>query len=287
MRQLVIALFLMTLGSSVWAELSFATDPVGDHFYYEPEELSGDVLVLAHGTRPKSMPAKEWARTNLDPWLAFAEDHGVLLIAPVFDDARFGNLSGGFGGYRSLFGKHMAADLFVTKLVQIHSARLQITERPFLIYGHSAGGQFAARFAVQHPGLVARVITSAPGRFSYPTLEVRWPYGAKQLARTIEWVDGSQQEVRISPNLRRYARAAGKIHVIVGAQDLAPQPQRPAHEGRTRVDLARSWVQAMNQNAKRFGRVEQVQLSVLPGLGHNYAPLAQAGQALLGLYLER
>ena len=287
MRQLIIVLFLMVLGAPVWADLSFATDPVGDHFYYEPDKLSGDVLVLAHGTRPKSMPAKEWARLNLDPWLAFSEERGVLLIAPVFDDARFGNLSGGFGGYRGLFGKLMAADLFVTKLVVLHSARLQIAEKPFLIYGHSAGGQFAARFAVQHPGLVAQVIASAPGRYSYPTLEARWPHGAKRLERSIEWADGSKQQVRVSPDLRRYAGAAGKIHVIVGAQDLSSQPKRPAHVGRTRVELGRSWVEAMNQNARRFGRMETVEFSVLPGLGHNYAPLAQAGQTLLRRYLEK
>lgn len=277
-RRVVVFLFLILFGGPVWADLAFFSQPEGDYYLYEPSKPAERVLVLAHGTRPKSSTAQDWALVNLKPWLEFAEQQRLLLIAPVFDDARFGNRKGGYGGYRGLFGKLVSADRFVIELAHRHAVS---DDKRFLMYGHSAGGQFAVRFVVRHPDLVAFALAGAPGRFSYPTTDARWPYGAGELARTIEWADGRRQQVRVAGDLRAYARAAGRIQVLVGEEDIKPQPERPAHKGRTRVALARSWAEAMNRNAARFGRSETVALSVLPGLGHRFGPLADAAQNIL------
>jgi pimeloyl-ACP methyl ester carboxylesterase len=277
-RRIVFFLLLIVFGGPAWADLAFIRQPEGDYYLYEPSKPAGHVLVLAHGTRPKSDTAQEWALENLKPWLDFADQQGLLLIAPVFDDARFGNRTGGYGGYRGLFGKLVPADRFVIDLARRHAVS---SDARFLMYGHSAGGQFAVRFVVRHPDLVNFALAGAPGRFSYPTKEARWPYGAGALNRTIEWADGRRQQVRVTGDLRAYARAAGRIHVLVGSEDLKPQPERPAHKGRTRVALAQSWTEAMNRHAKRFGRSDTVALTVLPGLGHRFGPLAEAAQSIL------
>lgn len=114
----------------------------GDHFVYHP---SGGVdienlLVIAHGSRNLDERAAETARRFLHRWTGFADAHGLALIVPVFDDDRFGNWKGGCGGYRGLFGREIGADKFVLGLVRTQRRVLGLPQKPFLLYGHSAGG---------------------------------------------------------------------------------------------------------------------------------------------------
>jgi len=269
-------LITFTVGST--AETRFVPTPEGDHFYYQPAEAAQDILVIAHGTRGKNETAQQTAQTFLNRWTHFAETHAVALIVPVFDDARFGNTGGGYGGYRGLFGKHVPADDFVIDLVTAYQADHALPQDPFLLYGHSAGGQFVIRFLVRHPNRVRRAVTSAPGRYSYPSRSAPWPYGAGPLTRSITWPDGTTQAIRVEGVLRDYANAAGKVHVIVGSQDTKPQPQRPLHLGKNRVEFARSWVTAMNESARRFGAAGRARVTVIPGIGHNSRALTPHAQ---------
>lgn len=269
---------LIALPSVATAETRFVRDPHGDHFFFLPNGTARGILVIAHGTRGKDETAQQTAKAYLNNWTDFSESHGIALIVPVFDDDRFGNTGGGYGGYRGLFGKHVPADDFVIGLVTSYQADLGLPPEPFLLYGHSAGGQFVVRFLVRHPDRVRRAVASAPGRYSYPAGLAPWPYGAGLLTRTITWSDGTMQSVDVRGALDNYAKAAGKIHVIVGSQDTAPQPQRPLHDGTNRIELAESWVAAMNDVAMRFGAAGRANLSIVPGIGHNSRALAPHAQ---------
>lgn len=256
----------------------------GDHFYFVPEAEVRDILVVAHGTRPTNNSATETAQSYLQRWQSFAQDENLLLIVPVFDDARFGNRSGGYGGYRGLFGKNVDADDFVIDLVEQYQDAAGIHRRPFLLYGHSAGAQFAIRFLVQHPELINEAVVTAPGRYSYPDLSSPWPYGAGLLSREIEWQDGTTQSVEVYGHLESYAEAASKIHIFVGADDLAPQPRRPSHRGETRPELAVTWVSDMNRNAVDLGYIDRDDLAsftILPGVRHNSQSLITFAQSYL------
>lgn len=272
------ALFLFTFTIGSKAETRFVSAPQGDHFYYHPNGPVRDILVIAHGTRGKDETAQQAAQIFLNRWTDFAEKHSVALIVPVFDDARFGNTSGGYGGYRGLFGKHIPADDFVIGLVAAYQTDLALPEDPFLLYGHSAGGQFVIRFLARHPDRVRHAVASAPGRYSYPSRSAPWPYGAGTLVRSISWPDGTTQAIRVEGVLRDYANAAGKVHVIVGSRDTKPQPQRPLHVGKNRVEFAKSWGAAMNENARRFGAAGRARVTVIPGIGHSSRALTPHAQ---------
>lgn len=266
----VLVLALISLAQYARAEIRLVPAHQGDHFSYTPPSGVRDILVIAHGTRLKSETARDTAERFTKRWTGFADTNQLLLIVPVFDDERFANRSRtGYGGYRGLFGKYQPADRFVLKLVESYQSDHQLPAAPFLLYGHSAGGQFANRFTVKHPDKVARTVLSAPGRYSFPSTKVTWPYGAGRLTRTIEWDERTRQRVSVQGRINEYAQAAGLIHIVIGAQDLKQQPKRPAHAASTRVSYARLWQRDMNDVAKRYGQPGGVTLQIVPGVGHN------------------
>ena len=280
-----LTVFFLLIAQCGWAGLSLTRDTVGDHFVYAPDAAPRGILVIAHGTRAKSEKAQATARRFAERWTDFADRNGLILIAPVFDDARFGNRGGGYGGYRGLFGRYVPADKFVLGIVARYRTLHSLPKAPLYLYGHSAGAQFAVRFGVRHPHAVTYVIASAAGRYSFPTPDAPWPYGAGMLQRKTKWPgDGAITEIEGAGRLQDYAAFAPKVAVLIGARDVAPQPTRPAHETTTRVATAKAWVQEMNRIAPQNG---QVKLLVAPGIAHDSNALTPLAMRLLRPHLPR
>ena len=267
---IVISVFLSL---SVNAEVIFEKSLEGNFYVYIPDEMPKNILVLAHGMLPKRQKASKVAMKYISRWVRYADEHNLLLIAPVFDTPRFGNLSGGSGGYRNLFGKYIPADIFVNQIVNRYAKNTSSGSDRFYLYGHSAGGQFVNRYVVTHPEKIIRAVISAAGRYSYPTTAVEWPYGAGSLSKTLKWKDGTKEEVNITKNLQNYALAASKISIVVGSKDIEVQPKRPAHIGNTRIEIANSWANKMNENAKRFELNGNVNVHVIPDIDHSSSKL--------------
>ncbi|GAA6136250.1 hydrolase [Oceaniserpentilla sp. 4NH20-0058] len=272
MRKLLFFIGLC-LSLSLNAEVIQKRNNEGDHFVYIPDETPKNILVIAHGMLSKIDKASDVAKKYISRWVKYADKHGLLLIAPVFDTSRFGNLGGGFGGYRNLFGKFVPADEFVNKLVSRYSFQTSSGSKRFYLYGHSAGGQFVNRYVVTHPDKVIHAVVSAAGRYSYPTTSSKWPYGAGNLSKNLKWKDGSKNRVFISKSLRNYALAANKVSIVIGSKDIKSQPKRPAHSGNTRIEIAKSWALEMNKNAKRYGVNGIVNVNVIQGIGHSSSAL--------------
>ena len=163
MRKLLILIGLclsLPLNAEVIQKMSYE----GDYFIYVPNEVPKNILVIAHGMLSKEDKASDIAKKYISRWIKYADQHRLFLIAPVFDTPRFGNLGGGFGGYRNLFGKFISADEFVNKLVSRYSFQTSSGSKRFYLYGHSAGGQFVNRYVVTHPDKIIRAVISAAGR---------------------------------------------------------------------------------------------------------------------------
>lgn len=264
------------------AETRFVSAVEGDHFVYLPPQPAQRILLVAHGTPRKDEPAKINAGRYLKRWLKLADRHSLIVISPVFDEARFGSRSQGYGGYRGLFGKHIGADEFIDRLVGKYARQTKGGNGKFLLYGHSAGGQFAVRYTVRYPDKVERAVVSASGRYSYPTTQVAWPYGAGRFRRTISWDKGKIKNTEtVKPRLENHAKAVSKIAIVIGAKDTKPQPKRPGHVGRTRVELARSWASQMNRLAAKQGKPGRIEVTVVPGIGHDSGKLTPHAAKLL------
>jgi poly(3-hydroxybutyrate) depolymerase len=254
----------------------------GDYFEYVPRRAIAGILVVAHGS-----VIEEKTEQNVDKvaeafarrWIGFADEHGLIVVAPVFGHS-FGSWNGepgvALGGYRALEGGEITADEFVHRIVDQYKDQIGGNDQ-FYLYGHSAGGQFANRYAVRHPERLKALILSAPGRYSFPDPKAPWPYGQKEV--TARPRSGGPSRV-ITPDPDGWRKAAAlPITVVVGSADTEPQPPRTDHAGSTRVDYARNWVDAMSQLAPE-GK-NRIRLIIVPGIGHSSSGLTPTCQKAL------
>lgn len=97
-------------------EIISVEDVYGVFFVYVPLSMSPnpDLLVLVHGTPAETWSVEETAKYYIDHWINFAEEEGVVLIAPSFSDENFssrkGEIEDKMTGYRGLFGREIGTD---------------------------------------------------------------------------------------------------------------------------------------------------------------------------------
>ncbi|MEL7211739.1 MAG: hypothetical protein AAGK92_03690 [Pseudomonadota bacterium] len=262
----IFTIFISALlcATSAPATTYFVEQDFGDHFVFEPSGDPQRILVVAHARTHSDLTYNETAKFYLDQWVDFAEKHSLLLVAPVFDTDRFGNDGGGAGGYRLLFGKYVDADDFVLFLADKYQDEYSISAKQFLLYGHYVGAQFALRFVARHPDVVEKTVVTSPIHFTYPYPNTPWPWGAGAIEEYLKWNDGTVQKVEEAGNLKDYAKAAGKTHVIAGEKDEYRDKPRPAHEGLTRPLRAISWLIATNRNAHAQGEDDLASYRIIP-----------------------
>lgn len=258
----------------------------GEYMEYVPRRAPRGILVIAHGSTEEEKSGQDLRRLAegfLRRWVGFADYHALVTVVPIFDH-NFGSWVSApgivLGGYRGLAGKEIGADEFVDRIVDHYRHRIDGAER-FYLYGHSAGGQFAGRYAVRHPDHLKALILSAPGRYAFPDPQAPWPYGQKEVTVRIR-PEEAPRVIRPDPDGWRKA-AALPIAVVVGTGDTEPQPPRAGHIGKTRVDYARQWVDAMTRVAPAGN--SRIRLITVPGIGHSSAGLTSACQKALAEYL--
>ena len=245
----------------------------GSYWLYIPPgvEQPAPVLVVVHGTVGDSETAIDTAETMLSLWQETAEQGRVVLIAPIFDNARYGGRAGPGGGYRGLYGRDIRADEFLLQIMQDVRQTIWVQDTIYL-YGHSAGGQFVNRFVVMHPGLIKRAVISAAGFYAYPNPDVVWADGMKRLQRGFIWCDACpEQEVVVKPDPENWLRAASlPIAVVVGDQDTATYERLPPGQlGTNPVENGRAWVEAMRQHVLAEGGDFNMTFLLVAEAGHD------------------
>ena len=259
--------------------------PHGRWLQYVPSRrlpATADILVVVHGTVDAGQPAVPLARTFINRWTGICEEKGAIAVAPAFDTQNFGGHEGPMGGYRALQGRVIGADDFVHEIVNSVRRRYRCDTR-FMLYGHSAGGQFAARYVVRHPNRIKRAVISAPSFYAFPNGSVTWPDGMGRLQRTVRWPgETTDRAIDIRPSPRGWLHAAQlPITVIVGSADTDPSNPAPGHTGNTRLARARQWVPAMNAFAATAAKRGTVRLAIMRGGEHSSAQLTPMAKAYL------
>ena len=269
-------------------EISTGMDEFGTYFTYMPNNATTEleILVLVHGTPPKQETEESDARIYINEWLSFADQNEFLLIAPVFTQEDFSSREGdhALSGYRGLFGREIGADEWVLRLTRAHQLALGLEAEPFHIYGHSAGGQFVARFLVTHPDEIETAVITAAATYPQPTKEVAWPFGMGELHSTIEWDADTIRAVDIVPDEQTWLAATQvPLTVIVGLEDRADLPIEliPGQNGWNRFTIARNWVQAMAAFAAERGIESRFTIWIIPGEGHSMSGLLAYSQRAL------
>ncbi len=207
------------------------------------------------------------ARRQIRLFADYAEQHGVALVAPLFDKHRF-------PGYQRLGLSGLRADLILQQILDELHQLTDIAQQPLYLFGYSGGGQFVHRYAMAYPQQVAAMVIGAAGWYTLPDSQQRFPYGC-----------GSHHKL---PGLRFQPHQFLRIPacVMVGAADNQPDAALrqsewlTLHQGRSRLERGQRWIRCMQQAATTHGLSTRYQFITLPTADHSFTrSVAQGNMA--------
>lgn len=227
-----------------------------------PSNMSPEAipLVAVHGIQ---RGAKQQAQL-LAPQAALL---GRPVVAPLFNTKNWPRYQQVVRGKR--------ADLALLQLMnELRLAGIWQTQK-FELSGYSGGAQFAHRFAMLYPQLVARLTVSSAGWYTFPD-EAAFPYGmASRPGRKNDWGP------RFASGLEQFLEIP--IKVCVGSKDCVADPNTrngteiDQQQGEHRVMRAKRWAAALRQVASAKGISAQVGLSIMPDCGHDFGQCVRLG----------
>lgn len=251
-------------------------------WYYRPStsEDSLRLIMVLHGMGRNG-------EDYLDSWIPYADENQLFVIAPEFSDEQpigfVGSLSGwGFeyrystGNVVSWFSRDLPEkDWYFTSVDHLFDAFLrsdpQLLNR-YILFGHSAGGQFVHRMAMFKPD--ARfdlAIAANSGWYTIPDIEQNYPYG----------ISGAPEvQDRITHSLQR------PLVVFLGTEDKPDQGgfrTRPEAigQGKSRPQRGEHFFKTAQHAASNRGLNLGWQLKYAEGIGHNYKDMAEAAIPLI------
>ncbi|WP_433503283.1 alpha/beta hydrolase [Pseudonocardia halophobica] len=219
------------------------------------------LVVVVHGTQ-------RMAERYRDAYRGFAEEHGCLVVAPLFPAGA--DEPGDLSGYKRLEFRGTRYDLVLLAMLDEIALRYPVRTDRFHLHGFSGGGQFAHRFALLHPERLASVSVGAPGRITRIDPGTPW------------WLGTADVEERFGRRLDLPTLRTVPVQMVVGDRDLdTTEIAEPGIDagGATRIDRLRS----LRANFERHGI--GVDLVLLPGIGHRGLEVQPAVQRFLAARL--
>lgn len=232
------------------------------YFVYVPKSggQNRPLFVTIHGI---SRNAREHARE----FSRLADDYGVVVVAPLFDERRFPD-------YQRLgrSGRGERADLMLERIVA-DAARLSGARADKIhLFGFSGGGQFAHRYALAHPDRIAAYAVGAAGWYTFPESALQYPLGTGNSPRL--------PDLRFEPRDFLAVPAA----VFVGERDiragraLRQSPHLSAEQGDNRYERGRSWITEMTLAAREHCLDTEFRFETLPQSPHSFLKSMRRGR---------
>jgi pimeloyl-ACP methyl ester carboxylesterase len=255
-------------------------------FAAEPQLAAQRLLALGAGRRLTSRHlASQGAGPAADPlplvalhgisrnaramWQAFgplAAAEGRTLLVPRFADGpwpRFQQIG------------RVRPDLALLDLFQ----QAGLAGQKIDLFGFSGGAQLAHRFAMIYPHRVATLHLAAPGWYTFPDSSLPWPQGLGAPASRRQRAFDAAAQSRLQ--LRQYLSL--RVRLWVGARDTARDaslrqtPDLDACQGKTRLERAFRYAEAFDRVARAMGLTPDIDLTVLPGCGHDFTECDEVG----------
>jgi len=225
-----------------------------EYFVYIPLSYQDDgkVLYTIHGITRN-------AHEHIEGFSGQAEKHGTILVAPLFSKEHFPR-------YQQLgtSAQQDRADMAFDHILQDVHEWLEITPAPMRLFGFSGGGQFLHRYAMFYPKRVARMVLTAPGWYTFPDPDRKYPYGIKS---TNEWP-------HLKFSLEKFLQIP--TMVLTGEEDdlrdsvLNRAREIDSFQGFDRIERAERWVSANRNLARSYGIVSDFRFEMVPNASHAY-----------------
>lgn len=251
-------------------------------FVHKPANYDGRALIVSlHGLGRNAAGYRNSTR-------ALGEQFGALVIVPLFDRERFPTWRFQQGGIvrrdaervlQAVAVNERTSDLLKAVIDQIRAAE-GASDMPYVLLGHSAGGQFLSRIAALAPLDPIRIIIANPGTWLTPSLEERFPYG----------LGGLPGGLADASTLERYLTQP--ITVMVGTADTETDNLSMTPAAKRQGDTRHA--RALHVFAQAKAQAEALKLPFgwhlleIPGVGHSARamyehPLAASAFCPLGL----
>ncbi|MEO8021414.1 hypothetical protein [Polaromonas sp.] len=248
----------------------FSDKPVTVH-YYKARSAGPDakVMMVIHG-------AERQGSRMRDNWMPFAEKNRLIVLAPEFDEARFSSRLFNMGGIESRDRSQWSFQI-VEHLFDFVRAQEGLSTPDYLLFGHSAGGQFVHRFMLlaEAPRVSVAVAANA-GSYtmpSYPSLmNDRFPYAL--------------DEGIVSPDKLRQVFAR-RLVVLLGETDTQtdaanlPKARQATAQGANRFERGSNFFAQATAQAQKLGTPLAWERVTVPGVGHDSRRMSQAAARLL------
>lgn len=233
-----------------------------DVFTYKPTNCAiSAILLVFHGASRDAGPYRDHA-------IPLAQRFCLLVVAPYFDKTRFPVERYQRGGIVENGTVRPPASWtvdFVTPLAAWARHQNGTPNLPYVLIGHSAGGQFLGRVAAYAAGGALAIIIANPSTWVEPSLTIAAPYGFGNLYAP------QQSEAA----LRRYL--AVPITVLLGGIDtgsheLSMTPEARM-QGANRLDRGEETFNSAKQVAEQHGWPFNWRLFVVPNVDHSAAKM--------------
>ena len=288
---LLVAFLILPDSAVAQSNLRLRSVPAGEYYVQLAKSPDANVLVIVHGTYTPPANARTAAKKFAQHWLNYGRQHNLTIVAPIFDDANYSSCrtSTGNWGYRGLLGKTYSADTFLHQVMDDLKDQRLVTREKFWLFGHSAGGQFASRYLVQHPDRILGAVVSSAKWYPFPDNKIMWPNGMKRRKRSERWPDGSRSTVFVQPSEELFLESTQlRVEVIVGEKDLEVFTDNQVKRfGSNRILRAQNWCREMSELAKRNSQESRIAFHLVPGSGHDPQKLSTFAQTQLDRMLER
>jgi hypothetical protein len=142
---------------------------------YKPEKCSGRILILNfHGIDRN-------AGTYRDSVRRLARRTCALVVAPEFDLQQFSKDEYQYGGAKVSGGRLVEPGTrsidFVAPLVRWSENAAGLSGLPYLLLGHSAGGQYLSRVAAYTAISPMQIVIANPSTWVMPSTDIAVPFG--------------------------------------------------------------------------------------------------------------
>lgn len=254
------ALLALCLGTTALADIGSGFNRysvrVDDYTFqvrtYRPDCRDPDILFMHHGSS-----------RNSNDYVAYpqelADRECFVVVAPLFNSTDFSNTE-----YQraNLSGNANRPERWTTRYVPglIAWAKRELGGDPdVIVSGHSAGGQFASRVAMDWPEGADLVVPMNPSTWFRATLDERWPYG---------FGGAPNAEKRLREYLAR------PIVVYLGGADTSRDGNLASdaaaeRQGRNRLERGINTFNEAKREAERRGWAFNWRLVIADGVGHS------------------
>lgn len=266
-------------------------------FYHRPESFGprSPLLVVLPGS---GRDADEYR----DAWIEASEEHGVLVLSPMYLEEDYGFGAYHMGGLmydlnleRSVeyvdgsneaildeeaFRYRVNADprqwIFddFDRIFERVSAAVGSSRESYDLFGHSAGGQILHRLPLLRPGVRAdRIVAANSGFYTLPDLDAELPFGLANTPVTREDLAASFRQ---------------RLVLFLGEEDDADESggillRSPSadRQGAHRLERGRHFHQTARRMADEQGHEFRWELHVVPGVGHDFHRMSGAAAEYL------